>query len=205
MAREKSGVEGYIADPRALAQHFEDIVVKTFSDWQRRFVNPSTIYEAPIYQGPDPREQWHPKGILKQYIGLVSAKTQSGKEYVTTGIPGATGAGTQTDPDKAWIITQVLHRGWTSPKARSKPMRFAVWRNELRNPEVETSPPEGIPEDPEVAWIFITFARPQERITLNQFHKRAFDAEADSFISLLEANLENFPREIKKIHIRKVA
>lgn len=201
MPRTKSGVKGYVWDPKDLASRFEDVVVRTFSDWQRNYVEPLTRYEAPIYQGPDPREQWHPKGLLKQYIGLVSERTLSGKRYVTTGIPRATGHGTESDPDRAWIITQVLHRGWVAPKARTKPMRFAVWRSELRNPEVETEPPEGIPENPEVAWIFITFARPQERITLNLFHKRAFDACTDEFLRMLEKNLSKFPQ---KFRVKKV-
>lgn len=200
--KKKSGVKGYLWDERDLANIFEQIVVDTFSEWQRNYVEPITRYEAPIYQGPDPREQWHPKGLLKQFIGLVSERTQSGKRYVTTGIPKATGAGTESDPDRAYIITQVLHRGWAAPKARTKPMRFAVWRSELRNPEVETAPPEGIPENPEVAWIFITFARPQERIKLNQFHKRAFDMSTDEFIRMLNVNLEKkFPGRFKKKRI----
>jgi len=190
MPNNKSGVKGYIWDSRDLASLIEDRIVESFSAWQRGFVIPATKFAAPMYQGPDPREQYHPKGLLKQYIGTVSAKTTSGKSYITCGIPGATGMGQTSNPDRAWIVTQVLHRGWVSPKARMKPMQFPVLRSELRNPEVEVPPPPGMPEDSSVAWIFITFARAQERITLNKFHIRAFENTQQSFITIFRTRMK---------------
>lgn len=191
----KTGIKAKVFDPKAFRDTLEEAMLEVVSDWHRRYVLPATIRNAPIYQGPDPREYWHPKGLLKRYLGLVRTKTESGKEYLTTGIPGATGMGTTSDADKAWIITQVLHRGWVAPKARTKPMYFAVWRKELINPEVETNPPEGFKEDPNIAWIFITFARPQERITLNPFHIRAFQANVSRLVYMLNARVgKKLPR-----------
>lgn len=199
----KTGIKGYIWDPADFESRIEQAVVDAFSKWQSSFVIPSTRFQAPIYQGPDPREQYHPKGLLKQYIGSVEAKTLSGKTYVTCGIPGATGMGQTTDQDRAWIITQVLHRGWMSPKARFGPMRFPVLRSELRNPEAECPPPAGMPEDASVAWIFITFARAQSRVTINRFHIRAFENLAGQYTDILREQIRNadIPSKTRKIRI----
>jgi hypothetical protein len=199
-----SGVKGYIWDSKDLAKILEERVIESFSTWQRQFVIPATKFAAPIYQGPDPREQYHPKGLLKQYLGQVQATTKSGRTYLTCGIPGATGMGQATDPDRAWIITQVLHRGWVMPKARTKPMQFPVLRSELRNPEVEVPPPKGMPEDSSVAWIYITFARPQERITLNKFHIRAFDNTTTNFLTIFRSRMngDEISKETRKIKFK---
>jgi len=191
---EKTGIKGKVATPESLTDYLENLAIQSFSEWQRKFVIPGTRWRAPIYQGPDPREQYHPRGLLKQYIGTVSAKTLRGKEYITCGIPGATGRGTETDPDRTWVITQVLHRGWSRPAARTKPMRFAVWEHELQNPAVRTNPPEGIPEQSGVVWIFITFAKPQEHIQLNPFHTSVFEGEFENFMSILRENMTKKPQ-----------
>lgn len=200
---DKSGIKGYIWDNKDFESRIEQAVVDAFSKWQRSYVIPSTRFQAPMYQGPDPRAQYHPKGLLKQYIGSVEAKTLSGKTYVTCGIPGSTGLGQTTDQDRAWIITQVLHRGWIAPKARMKPMQFPVLRSELRNPEVEVPPPAGIPEDPTVAWIFITFARAQSRVTINRFHIRAFENLAGQYVTILQQQIKSadIPSKTRKIRI----
>jgi hypothetical protein len=199
----KAGVKGYIWDYKDFESRIEQAVVDAFSKWQQSFVIPSTRFQAPIYSGPDPREQYHPKGMLKQYIGSVQAKTLSGKTYTTCGIPGATGLGQQTDPDRAWIVTQVLHRGWTAPKARYGPMQFPVLRSELRNPEVEVPPPAGMPEDGSVAWIFITYAKAQSRVSLNRFHIRAFENLGGQYILILKQTIKNadIPSKTRKIRI----
>lgn len=199
----KTGVKGYIWDNKDFESRIEQAAVDAFSKWQQSFIIPSTRFQAPIYDGPDPREQYHPKGLLKQYIGSVEAKTLSGKTYVTCGIPGATGMGNTTDQDKAWIVTQVLHRGWVSPKARTKPMQFPVLRSELRNPEVEVPPPGGMPEDASVAWIYITFAKAQTRITINRFHIRAFENLAGQYPNILKQQIKSadIPSKTRKIRI----
>jgi hypothetical protein len=114
--------------------------------------------------------------------------------------------GDQTDPDKAWIVTQVLHRGWASPKTRFGPMQFPVKRSELRNPEVEVPPPQGIPEDASVAWIYITQAKAQTRITLNRFHVRAFENTFPALQGVLRSaiNEADIPRKTRKISISMV-
>lgn len=200
----KSGVTGYIWDSKDLAKILEERVIESFSQWQRQNVIPATKFGAPIYQGPDPRTQYHPKGLLKQYIGQVTAKTNSGRSYLTCGIPGATGMGQTTDPDRAWIITQVLHRGWVSPKARMKPMQFPVLRSELRNPEAEVPPPKGVPEDSSVAWIYITFARAQSRVTFNKFHIRAFENTQSNFYTIFRSKMDGdeISKKTRKIKFR---
>lgn len=196
------GVKGKIPDTQSLTDALEEVICEAMSVWQRRYIVPGTKFQAPIYSGPDPREEFHPRGLLRRYIGLVQAQTRRGKTYLTCGIPGATERGDKTDPDRAWIITQVLHRGWAAPKARLKPMRFAVWTRDLRNPDVKTSPPEGIPENPEVTWIFVTYARPQSKITLNPFHTRVFESQAGAFIRVLIPRLERVLR--RKVRMKKV-
>jgi len=180
----KTGVKGYVADPKDLYDRLEQCAVDAFSKWQRSYVIPATRFRAPVYSGVDPRENFHPRGLLARYIGSVTAVTKEGKSYITCGIPGATGAGAISDPDRAWIITQVLHRGWVAPKARLKPMVFPVPRTELRNPDLEIPPPAGTPEDPSVAWIYITYARPQSHLTLNLFHVKAFEGQFPQFMNI---------------------
>lgn len=196
-------IVGKIATPESLTNYLESIATDSFSEWQRRFVSPGTKWKAPIYSGPDPREEYHPSGILKQYIGIVEAKTARGKTYITCGIPGTTGINidlsggrsysSQFFPDRAWIITQVLHRGWSSPQARIGPMRFPV-TGTVQNPDIITNPPEGIEEQPGVTWIFITFARPQGVNPINRFHTDVFESQFTQFMGILRERMTKIPK-----------
>lgn len=185
----KYGVIGKVASTKSFQRIVVEIICDSMSDFQRRYIIPGTKWQAPIYQGPDPRTEYHPVGLLKEHIKGVRVKLPTGETYLTVGIPGTRGQAIRTDQDRAWVITQVLHRGWTAPKARFGGMRFPVWRQELRNPEREVAPPEGIEPRPDVAWIFITRAKAQERIRLNPFHIRAFEQHKDKYVEIIRKRL----------------
>lgn len=201
----KSGVDVELPSPRDLQKVLMKICCDSMTDWQRKHVVPSAKWRAPQYEGPDPRTEYHPRGLIKQYLGLVNATLKTGESYKTAGIPGASGKGATTPQDRTWIITQVLHRGWTRPKSRTGFMTFPVKREELRNPAVVAPPPPGISVTEDSVWIIIPYARANKGPKLNRFYTDAFMAGESKIIEIIRANIKRgMKKEGKGIKIRMV-
>lgn len=192
----KSGVDVELPKPKDLQKILIKICCNSMTQWQRTYVLPSAIQRAPLYSGLDPRTEYHPQGLLKRYLGLVNAKVHTGETYKTVGVPGSSTKGATTPQDRTWIITQVLHRGWTAPKSRTGFMTFPVKRENLRNPSVVAPPPPGIKATEDSVWIIIPYARANKGPKLNRFYTDAFMAGEHKIIEIIRTNIK---RDLKKV------
>jgi len=113
------------------------IVLDTLSSWHSKTLIPAIKDSAPVYKGLDPRENFHPRGLVKMSIIAedMPVKVIEANQKIT--VP-------KVINERAMIAIQVLHRGWNRPghvKTRWPPYLFVLKEGEHASIPTAPNPP----------------------------------------------------------------